>query len=69
MSYAAVRLLLDDEQHMLSLTDFIQMFSKQYNNVIDEHLITTMKHAIEVNLLFTIYEWVKSKVRLRFEVF
>lgn len=69
MSYAAVRLLLDDEQQMLSVMDFIQMFSKQYNDVIDEHLITTMKHAIEVNLLFTIYEWMRPKVRLEFEVF
>lgn len=48
-SYAAVRLLLDDKQHMLPLTDFIQLFSNKYNDIIDEHIITTMKHAIEVN--------------------
>lgn len=50
-SYAAVRLLLENKRHLLPLSAFIKMFADKYNDVIDEHLITTMKHAIEVSNL------------------
>lgn len=47
-SYAAVRLLLEDDQNVLSLSGFMKMFADTYNHVMDEQSIVTMKHAIEV---------------------
>lgn len=46
--YAAVHLLLEDKQQVFPMSDFIQMFADRYNDLIDEHTIRTMKHAIEV---------------------
>lgn len=53
--YNAVYLLLEDERDVLPLPDFIQMFAKKYNDIMDEHLIGTMKHAIEVLILNNIF--------------
>ncbi|XP_055307961.1 meiosis regulator and mRNA stability factor 1-like [Sitodiplosis mosellana] len=46
--YAAVHLLVEDKRQALPLSDFIQMFAGRYNDIVDEHLIRTMKHAIEI---------------------
>lgn len=50
-SYAAVHLLLEDDQNVLSLSGFMKLFADTYNYVLDEQSIGTMKHAIEVNIL------------------
>ena len=53
--YNAIHLLLEDKRDVLPLPDFIQMFDKRHNDNMDEHLIRTMKHAIEVLVLNNIF--------------
>lgn len=52
--YNAVHLLLEGKRDVIPLPDFVQIFSKRYNDIMDEHIIRTMKHAIEVKVLNSI---------------
>lgn len=48
--YAACRLLLETEQQVLPITDFIQIFADKFGDILNERIIESMKHAIEVQI-------------------
>lgn len=47
-AYAAVLLLLECGKKIVPLNEFKQLFAEKYMEVLDDHMISTMKHAIEV---------------------
>lgn len=48
-SYAAVRLLMECDEKIVPLPEFKRLFAAKYGEVLDDHVIETMKHAIKVN--------------------
>lgn len=53
--YAACRLLMEADQEILALNEFIQLFAEKFNTVLNEQSIETMKHAIEVSFHLHLY--------------
>lgn len=47
--YAACRLLLDTEQQTMPLNEFTELFAEKCNSLLNERIIESMKHAIEVS--------------------
>lgn len=51
-SYAAVRILLEADGQNLPFTVFAQMFADKHGEVLTEHLVKTMKQALEVRIIW-----------------
>lgn len=47
-SYGACRIIMDAEHEMLPLNSFIEKFAARFGEVLPEHAVESMKHAIEV---------------------